>query len=40
MRKSMSRDQLIPLDRVSETIAFLLRDDAASVTGQLIALTP
>jgi NAD(P)-dependent dehydrogenase (short-subunit alcohol dehydrogenase family) len=39
MRKSMSRDPLIPLDRVSETIAFLLRGEAASITGQLIALT-
>lgn len=39
MRKTMSRDLLVPLDRVSETIAFLLSDAAASITGQLIALT-
>lgn len=38
MRKSMSRDLLVPLDRVSETIAFLLSESAGSITGQMIAL--
>ena len=39
MRQSMSHIGLVPLDRVSETIAFLLRDEAQAVTGQLIVLT-
>jgi 3-oxoacyl-[acyl-carrier protein] reductase len=39
MRQSMSHIALVPLDRVSETIAFLLRDEAQAVTGQLIVLT-
>jgi NAD(P)-dependent dehydrogenase (short-subunit alcohol dehydrogenase family) len=38
-RKSMPRDLLVPLERVIDTIAFLLGDSAASITGQLIALT-
>jgi NAD(P)-dependent dehydrogenase (short-subunit alcohol dehydrogenase family) len=40
MRKSMPANRLVTLDRVTETIAFLLREDAAAVTGQLIALMP
>jgi NAD(P)-dependent dehydrogenase (short-subunit alcohol dehydrogenase family) len=39
MRAFMSRDKLVPLDRVAETIAFLLSDAAASITGALIPLT-
>jgi NAD(P)-dependent dehydrogenase (short-subunit alcohol dehydrogenase family) len=39
MRASTPRGQLIPLDRVTATMAFLLSDAAASITGQLIALT-
>ena len=39
MRQSMPRNRLVPLERVTETIAFLLRPEAAAVTGQLIALT-
>jgi NAD(P)-dependent dehydrogenase (short-subunit alcohol dehydrogenase family) len=39
MRGVMSRELLIPLDRVAETIAFLLSDAAASITGQLIAMS-
>lgn len=38
MRKSAPRESLVPLERVSETIAFLLRPEAQAVTGQLIAL--
>jgi len=38
-RKSTPRDLLVPLERVTDTIAFLLGDSAASITGQLIALT-
>ncbi len=38
-RKSSPRDLLVPLERVTDTIAFLLGDAAASITGQLIALT-
>jgi enoyl-[acyl-carrier-protein] reductase (NADH) len=40
MLGSMPREELIPLDRVTETVAFLLSDAAASITGQLIAMTP
>lgn len=38
--QSMPREELVPLDRVAETIAFLLSDAGASVSGQLIALQP
>jgi NAD(P)-dependent dehydrogenase (short-subunit alcohol dehydrogenase family) len=40
MRNSMPRDRLVPLERVSETIAFLLSETAQAVTGQLIVLSP
>jgi len=40
MLGSMPREKLIPLERVTETVAFLLSDAAASITGQLIAMTP
>ena len=40
MRSSMPPERLVPLDRVSETIAFLLSETAQSVTGQLIVLSP
>jgi 3-oxoacyl-[acyl-carrier protein] reductase len=39
MLASTPREQLVPLDRVTATMAFLLSDEAASITGQLIALT-
>lgn len=35
---SMPADQLVPRTRIAETIAFLLGDEAASTTGQLIAV--
>lgn len=38
--QSTRREQLVPLERVAETIAFLLSDGGASVSGQLIALRP
>lgn len=38
MREVMPREQLVPLDRVAEWIAFLLSDNGAGVTGQLITL--
>jgi NAD(P)-dependent dehydrogenase (short-subunit alcohol dehydrogenase family) len=38
MLKTTSPDLLVPLDRVGETIAFLLGDAAASITGQVIRL--
>ncbi len=38
-RKTMPRELLVPLDRVVDTIAFLLGDAAASITGQLLALS-
>jgi 3-oxoacyl-[acyl-carrier protein] reductase len=39
MLKTMSPDLLVPLDRVGATIAFLLSDAAASISGQIIELT-
>ena len=38
MRDVMPREQLVPLGRVGETLAFLLSDAAASITGALIPL--
>ena len=38
MRKQMSDDKLVPLERVAEWIAFLLSDNGAGVTAQLIKL--
>ncbi|HEX3111627.1 MAG TPA: SDR family oxidoreductase [Thermoanaerobaculia bacterium] len=38
MRAQMRDDQLVPLERVAEWIAFLLSDNGAGVTGQLIKL--
>jgi len=38
MRAQMPDDQLVPLDRVAEWIAFLLSDQGVGVTGQLIKL--
>ena len=35
----MPRDQLIPLDRIAEWIAFLLSERGDGVTGQLITLS-
>jgi NAD(P)-dependent dehydrogenase (short-subunit alcohol dehydrogenase family) len=40
MRKVMARELLVPLDRVAETIAFLLSDAAGSISGQLMAMNP
>jgi NAD(P)-dependent dehydrogenase (short-subunit alcohol dehydrogenase family) len=40
MRAVMPREKLVPLARVGETLAFLLSDAAASVTGALIPLVP
>jgi NAD(P)-dependent dehydrogenase (short-subunit alcohol dehydrogenase family) len=39
MRNSMPHNRLVPLERVTETIAFLLSDNAQSVTGQMIVLS-
>jgi len=36
---SGSNQPLVPLQHVAETIAFLLRDEAGSITGQLLKLT-
>lgn len=38
MRTSMPDSELVPLDRVAETIAFLLSESAANITGALIPL--
>lgn len=38
MLQSMDASKLVPLDRVAETIAFLLSDAAASISGALIPL--
>ncbi|HEX6087062.1 MAG TPA: SDR family NAD(P)-dependent oxidoreductase [Thermoanaerobaculia bacterium] len=38
MREVMPREKLVPLARVGETLAFLLSDAAANVTGALIPL--
>ena len=38
-RKTMPRELLVPLERIVDTLAFLLSDGAASITGQLIALS-
>lgn len=39
MLKTMAPELLVPLDRVGATIAFLLSDAAASISGQIIPLT-
>ena len=39
MLKTMSPELLVPLERVGETIAFLLSDAAASISGQILELT-
>ena len=38
MREVMPREQLVPLARVGETLAFLLSDAAANISGALIPL--
>jgi NAD(P)-dependent dehydrogenase (short-subunit alcohol dehydrogenase family) len=38
-RASMRPDQLVPLERIAETIAFLLSEGAQNVTGQLMVLS-
>ena len=40
MRKFVASSKLVPLDRVAESIAFLLSDAAASINGALIPLQP
>jgi NAD(P)-dependent dehydrogenase (short-subunit alcohol dehydrogenase family) len=37
-RKAMPKAKRVPLERVAETIAFLLSDEAQSITGALIPL--
>jgi enoyl-[acyl-carrier-protein] reductase (NADH) len=39
MRGNAPADQLVPLERVAESIAFLLSDSGAGVSGQLITLS-
>lgn len=39
MRDQMDRSKLVPLDKVAETILYLLSDSAANVTGSRIVLT-
>jgi NAD(P)-dependent dehydrogenase (short-subunit alcohol dehydrogenase family) len=39
MRKQMDRSKLVPLDRVAETILFLLSDAGANLTGSRIVLS-
>jgi NAD(P)-dependent dehydrogenase (short-subunit alcohol dehydrogenase family) len=40
MRAQMSDDKLVPLERVAEWIVFLLSENGAGVTGQLIVMSP
>jgi NAD(P)-dependent dehydrogenase (short-subunit alcohol dehydrogenase family) len=39
MRKQMDRSKLVPLERVAETILFLLSDAGANITGSRIVLS-
>jgi hypothetical protein len=39
MREVAPRETLVPLNRVTETIAFLLSSAAANISGALIPLT-
>jgi NAD(P)-dependent dehydrogenase (short-subunit alcohol dehydrogenase family) len=39
MRQSVDDNKLVSLDRVAATIAFLLSDEAASITGASIPIT-